>query len=171
MGPRTRAAKNGSNARSQSAPATARYSLSDRWALTGRGRLAWRFRIAPPGEVRRPLTPDLSFVRNDQLRGLSYEAAEIPALAPDVAVEILSPGDRTIDVAGENLRVYLAAGTSLVVVVDPKTRTVNLHDHSGRARLTEEDLPEHPALPGFSLALEGTVRSAGVTALGGLVDN
>ncbi|MFY9630380.1 MAG: Uma2 family endonuclease, partial [Candidatus Cybelea sp.] len=68
----------------------------------------WRFRIAPPGEVRRPLVPDVAYVSNERLRPLNDEEVETPPLAPDVAVEILSPGDRRADLE-DKIGVYLRA--------------------------------------------------------------
>ena len=122
----------------------------DRWA-TGRGEVGteWRFRVAPPNEVRRPLVPDVSYVSNERLRPLSDEEIEIPALAPDVAVEILSPDDRRIDI-DDKIGVYLRAGSSLVIVVDPKKRAVELHDGAATTLLDENRTIEHRALPGFS---------------------
>lgn len=122
----------------------------DQWA-TGRGEAGpeWRFRVAPPGEVRRPLVPDVAYVSNERLRPLSDDELQLPPFAPDVAVEILSPGDRRADV-DDKIDVYLRSGSSLVIVVDPRKRTVELHDHTGVARLREGDAIEHRALPGFS---------------------
>ncbi len=79
-----------------------------RWAER-RGEIGteWRFRVAPPGEVRRPLVPDVSYVSNERLRPLTDAEIEIPPLAPDVAVEILSPDDRRIDI-DDKISVYLA---------------------------------------------------------------
>src|SRR5579863_1557319 len=59
-----------------------------RWAK-GRGGVGpeWRFRVAPPGEIRRPLVPDVAYVSNDRLRPLSYEELQVPPLAPDVRSE------------------------------------------------------------------------------------
>jgi Uma2 family endonuclease len=122
----------------------------DRWAA-GRGEVGpeWRFRIAPPGEVRRPLVPDVAYVSNERLRPLSDEDLQIPPLAPDVAVEILSRDDRRIDV-DDKISTYLRAGSLLVMVVDPANRSVELHDASGETRLDEDAAIEHAALPGFS---------------------
>jgi len=124
-----------------------------RWAV-GRGEAGpeWRFRVAPPGEMRRPLVPDVAYVSNERLRPLSDEEIEIPPLAPDVAVEILSPGDRRVDL-DEKLDVYLRAGSSLVVVVDPQRRVVELHDRDQVVLLSESAAIEHRALPGFSYPL------------------
>src|SRR5947209_18307452 len=67
-------------------------ALLDAWAA-GRGEVGteWRFRIAPPGEVRRPLVPDLAYVSKERLAGLEGMDLQAPPLAPDVAIEILSP--------------------------------------------------------------------------------
>jgi len=122
----------------------------DQWAAS-RGEVGpeWRFRVAPPGEVRRPLVPDVAFVSNERLRQLSDQELQIPPLAPDVAVEILSPDDRRIDV-DDKIDVYLRAGSSLVIVVDPQQRIVELHDGDKTTRLDEDAAIEHSALPEFS---------------------
>jgi Uma2 family endonuclease len=123
------------------------------WA-TGRGQVGpeWRFRVAPPGEIRRPLVPDLAYVSNARLRALSDADLEVPPLAPDVAVEILSPDDRRVDV-DDKIDTYLRAGSSLVIVVDPRQHVVELHDRSAVVRLNENDAIEHAALPGFSYSV------------------
>jgi len=120
------------------------------WAA-GRGEVGpeWRFRVAPSGEVRRPLVPDVAYVSNERLRPLSDEELEVPPLAPDVAVEILSPDDRRIDV-DDKIDVYLRAGSALVIVVDPRRRVVELHDTSATTHLEEGASIVHAALPGFS---------------------
>lgn len=120
-----------------------------RWAK-GRGRVGpeWRFRVAPPGEIRRPLVPDVAYVANERLRELSDEDLQVPTLAPNLAVEILSPDDRRIDI-DDKIETFLRAGSSLVIIVDPKERIVELHDSLGAARLGEDATIEHAALPGF----------------------
>lgn len=124
------------------------------WA-EGRGEVGpeWRFRVAPPNEIRRPLVPDVSYVSNERLadleEGLELEA---PPFAPDVAVEVLSAGYREARVA-HKVAVYLASGASLVIVVYPRDRAVHLHDAHGARVLRGDDMIEHDALPGFSLAL------------------
>ncbi len=122
----------------------------DRWAQ-GRGEVGpeWRFRVAPPGQLRRPLVPDVAYVSNERLRPLSDNELEIPPLAPDAAVEILSTDDHRADV-DDKIDVYLHAGSSLVIVVDPEQRAVELHDRAQSACLDEMGTIEHWALPRFS---------------------
>lgn len=124
-----------------------------RWAM-GRGKVGpeWRFRVAPPGEIRRPLVPDVAYVSNERLHTLSDADLEVPPLSPDVAVEILSPDDRRIDI-DDKISAFLRGGSSLVVVVDPQPRIVELHDRSGVVRLDEDDVIEHAALAGFAYSV------------------
>lgn len=125
------------------------YTQLKLWA-NGRGEVGpeWRFRVSPPGEVRRPLVPDVAYISNQRLRPLSDEELQMPPLAPDVAVEILSPDDRRADV-DDKIRTYLQAGSSLVIAVDPQRRVVELHDPRATTRLDETGAIEHPALQGF----------------------
>jgi len=129
----------------------------DQWAAE-RGEVGpeWRFRVAPPGEIRRPLVPDVAYVSNERLRPLTYEELQVPPLAPDVAVEILSPDDRCADV-DDKIDTYLRAGSSLVIVVDPSERVVELHDRLNVARLGETAIIEHAAA-GVSLFGQRSVR-------------
>jgi Uma2 family endonuclease len=123
------------------------------WAK-GRGQVAteWRFRIAPPGEMPRPLVPDIAFVRDERLRGLTYEEAQAPSFAPDVAIEILSPGNRRLDM-DDKINVFLRSGTSLVMLVHPLQRIVELHDAAEKRVLTQTETLEHAALPEFRYPL------------------
>ena len=77
---------------------------------------------------------------------------QLPPLAPDVAVEILSPHDRRIDVDDKN-DVYLRAGSTLVIVVDSPRRVVELHDATATTYLDEGASIEHAAMPGFYYAV------------------
>lgn len=123
------------------------------WA-EGRGETGpeWRFRIAPPGEIRRPLVPDVSYVANERLRELEGYDLEVPPFAPNVAVEILSPGWKRRHLE-HKIGVYLAGGSELVIVVDPRAREVRLYDANGERAVRGEQAIEHAALPGFALGL------------------
>jgi Uma2 family endonuclease len=70
------------------------------------------------------------------------------------AVEVLSPSDRFAAVV-DKARDYLAAGTLLVWVIDPKGRTAAAFYPDGSARLLGEDdvLDGGDVLPGFSVSL------------------
>lgn len=101
-----------------------------------------------PDTVR---APDLSFVRADRL------SADGPAPgfyrgAPDLAIEVISPHDRHGEVRAK-VREYLAAGTAMVIVVDPEERAVSVY-RPGRdaVELTESDLIDgEDVVPGWKL--------------------
>lgn len=82
----------------------------------------WRFRVPVPNGPRRPLVPDVSYVSRERLRALSADELPVPPIAPDVAIEVLSPGDRRDDVA-DKIATYLSAGTALLMIIDPESRT------------------------------------------------
>jgi len=125
-----------------------------KWALSGsHGRVAseWRFRVSPPGAVVRPLVPDVAFLAYERLPAdAARDDVQVPLGAPTVAVEILSPYDRRSDVQ-DKVATYLAAGTSAVVIVDPRRETMTVHDRDGARVLGAGDVLVHPSLPGFSL--------------------
>ncbi len=113
----------------------------------------WRFRIQPPGEARRPLVPDVAFLSYKRLPLSEMEVTEEPLVAPDAVVEVRSPDDRRPDIE-EKVRVYLAAGTQVVFLVDPGARSVTICDADGRRRLDEKDIIRHRTLPGFRLRVK-----------------
>lgn len=94
--------------------------------------------------------PDVSFVRRERLE--SYGAGGWGRTPPDVVVEVLSPSDRPGKVQ-EKVQDYLAAGCSLVWVVDARRRTVTVHEPPGAARVVgeHESLDGGAVLPGFRL--------------------
>jgi Uma2 family endonuclease len=123
------------------------------WADEGGGRVGpeWRFRVAPPGEIVRPLVPDVAFLSYETLaQDATFDDVEVPLAAPTVAVEILSPSDRHADVT-DKVATYLAAGSAAVIVVDPKQETIVLHDRDGSRTLRAGDVLGHASMPGFTL--------------------
>ena len=128
----------------------------------GHGRVGteWRFRVPPPGRVVRPLVPDVAFLSYAALPvEAPWEDVEVPLAAPTVAVEILSPDDRRVDVR-DKIGVYLAAGSCAVIVVDPEGVTLAVHDRDGVRILRAGGTLTHAALPGFSLDVAGLFERA-----------
>jgi Uma2 family endonuclease len=122
------------------------------WAR-GKGEVGteWRFRITPPGKVRRPLVPDVAFISYERSAGLDGEDLEVPPVAPDIAVEVLSPGDIRAHI-DEKRRVYLAAGVSLVLHVDPKRERIDAYRPDGSHEIVSLDAPYTPLeFPGLVL--------------------
>jgi len=137
------------HAYAQGALAAALGAWADRTG-TGRVGLEWDFLVTPPGEAARPLVPDIAFLSYERIGYDDEEAAQIPYMAPDVAVEILSPGDRCRDI-DEKIRVYLAAGAKSVVLIDPVARTFTAYDAEGSQSFGRDDTFSHLSLPGFTV--------------------
>jgi Uma2 family endonuclease len=73
------------------------------------------------------LAPDVAFVRTERL---PQKRTGFPELAPDLAVEIVSPGNTTAELA-RKIGIYLEAGVRAVWVVYPNERQVVVHRPEG----------------------------------------
>ena len=98
------------------------------------------------GEDIHPLVPDVAYVSYDRLRPLSPKDREVPSIAPEIVVEILSPDDRQKDV-DEKRRVYFAWGVRLELIADPDSRYVDVYDADGRHERVDASLETYsPAI-------------------------
>jgi Uma2 family endonuclease len=99
--------------------------------------------------------PDVSFVRTSRLQGPD----EYFNGAPDLAVEIVSPGDDASDLR-QKIKQYLDAGTSVVWVVYPRSRQIEIHTPGKTIRrVGVEDTLEAPELlPGFQLSVRAILQ-------------
>jgi Uma2 family endonuclease len=99
-----------------------------------------------PDTVR---APDIAFIHKDRLSGELPEEAFWPG-APDLAVEVVSPGDtyREVD---EKAKKWIAAGAKLVWVVNPLQQTVNVYRPDGLIGTlgVKDELTGEVVLPGF----------------------
>jgi Uma2 family endonuclease len=103
-----------------------------------------------PDTVR---APDFWFVRKERISAEGLPPGFWPG-APDLAVEVLSPSDRFLDVMLK-MDEYLQAGTRLVWVLDPYGRTAGVFRADGTRTLMGEDgvLDGEDLLPGFRIPL------------------
>jgi Uma2 family endonuclease len=105
------------------------------------------FKIATgPDTVR---APDIAFVNRARIEQTGVYKGFRPG-APDLAVEVLSPGD-TVEEVEEKTAEWLAAGARAVWIVSPKRRTVTVHRSSKDIKvLSEQDeLDGEDIVPGF----------------------
>lgn len=95
------------------------------------------------------LGPDVAFVRRDRLPPRRERRHYLP-LAPDLAVEIVSPSDRTKTVMDKVME-YLDYGVRVVWVVYPVRQTVMVWngDRTGRLLGETDELDGGEVLPGF----------------------
>ena len=98
--------------------------------------------------------PDLSFVSWNRLPGRRVPREPIPDLAPDLAVEVLSPSNTEREME-RKLHDYFTAGIFLVWYVDPAARAVTVFTAADQPVLLREGqtLDGGSVLPGFTLAL------------------
>jgi len=103
--------------------------------------------------------PDVAFVRRERIQrtGIPEGSIEGP---PDLAIEVLSPSNTRADIHAK-VADYLAAGTPMVWIVDPRRKTVTVHrellsprEVAGEGRLEGEDV-----VPGFSVSLPDIFES------------
>ncbi|MCA1614256.1 MAG: Uma2 family endonuclease [Acidobacteria bacterium] len=99
-----------------------------------------------PDTVR---APDVSFIRQGRVEEVGDAKGYWPG-APDLAVEVNSPGD-TVGEVEEKVGEWLDAGAPLVWVVSPKLRTVTVYrSREDITTLTEKDtLDGEQIVPGF----------------------
>jgi Uma2 family endonuclease len=91
--------------------------------------------------------PDIAFVRTERVvRSLKFYDG-----APDLAVEVVSPGDSYTDVE-EKTAEWLRGGTRAVIIVDPRRQTVRV-DRAGETAYVEDAIVVDDVIPGWRLPL------------------
>ena len=123
-----------------------------------KSRLGWVFtssnlyRCFPdrPDQIRKP---DVSFIARDRF-GPEHFASRIVTIAPDLAVEVVSPNDKAEDLE-RKVHDYLLAGVRLVWLVFPEARLGRVHRPDGSANLLtiEDAFDGESVLPGLRLPL------------------
>jgi len=105
----------------------------------------------PDGES--VLVPDAAFIRRERLPEGDLPAGFCPVV-PDLVVEVVSPSDSEPAVR-EKVNEWLAGGVSVVWVVDPQRRLVEVWTADGlRLSIGENEwLTGEPVLPGFRVAV------------------
>jgi Uma2 family endonuclease len=103
-----------------------------------------------PDTVR---APDAAFVRADRIpdpRPVKFWEG-----APDLAVEVLSPSD-TVEEIESKMKEYFDAGTTEVIVISPKLRTVKVHRRDGTAvtLAAGDTLAGLESIPGFEVSVD-----------------
>lgn len=108
--------------------------------------------------VKGSVIPDASFILQERIdEHKKIHGEEPPAwwLAPDLAIEVVSPNDRHSAIM-RKVDSYLQHGTQLVWVVDPQNNTIQVYSVSQptSVMLREGDtLVGEPVLPDFRIAV------------------
>jgi Uma2 family endonuclease len=104
-----------------------------------------------PSQVR---APDVTFIRHNRLPGGRVPRDPIPALAPTLAVEVLSPSNTKREMH-RKLYDYFAAGAELVWYIDPDSQSAAVYTAPDQCTELGPDgvLSGGNVLPGFELPL------------------
>ncbi len=95
--------------------------------------------------------PDISFVKQERLpaRFRSY-----PNIAPDLAIEVASPGDKDYEIEAKIIE-YQQAGVSLIWMIHPVSRRVDVYRQISGLRpqfyMGADELDGEDIIPGFKL--------------------
>jgi Uma2 family endonuclease len=105
-----------------------------------------------PGLVR---IPDVSYISWDRFPNRQIPAQPLPDLAPNLAVEVLSPSNTELELQNK-LEDYFAANVELVWVIDPDARNVRVFTEQSQWTVLHADqvLDGGSVLPGFTLPLQ-----------------
>jgi Uma2 family endonuclease len=99
------------------------------------------------------LAPDVAFVHRSRIPSEGLPDRFFPG-PPDLAVEVVSPGDRPKAIA-EKVAEYHEGGTRIVVIVDPKSRSVTVHRTTGPERFESASVVHlEDLLPGFGVPVD-----------------
>jgi Uma2 family endonuclease len=101
-----------------------------------------------PDTVR---APDVAFVRRERLLDVNPERGYYPG-PPDLAVEVISPNDLYTEVE-EKVAEWLAYGTRMMLVVNPRQKTVAVHRNGSTVRILGPDdtIDGEDVVPGWTL--------------------
>jgi Uma2 family endonuclease len=126
------------------------------WRFVRPGKLGW---VMPPdGAVRLfpklVRIPDVSFIRRERAPGGKFPKVPVLNLVPDLAVEILSPGNTRPEMR-RKVREYCLAGIPLVWLINPRTRSAEVYTSPDKKKRVgiNQALKGGKVLPGFSLTL------------------
>jgi Uma2 family endonuclease len=103
--------------------------------------------------------PDIAFFSYTRLPREYGRTKKYPPVAPDIAIEVLSPSDEWKEVLNK-VGEYLIAGVSVVCVVDPQNDEVRLYfpDRPEQVLSRIDRLTFPSILPGFELSLSNLLN-------------
>ena len=98
--------------------------------------------------------PDVAFVSRERLRSVSVPDEAYPAIAPDLVVEVLSPGNTPAEMTRKRLE-YFNSGVRIVWIVDCRRRSVGVYTSPDAHTVLDESatIDGGDVLPEFTSAV------------------
>jgi Uma2 family endonuclease len=106
--------------------------------------------------------PDVAFLSWRHFPARVLPPEPVPAIAPDLAVEVLSAGN-TREEMNRKLKDYFAAGVKLVWFIDPASESAIVYEglRTSRNLTSGDSLKGGKVLPEFELPLKELFKKAG----------
>jgi Uma2 family endonuclease len=106
--------------------------------------------------------PDVAFAGWDQFPNRELPEEGAPEIVPELAAEVLSKSNTAAEMS-RKLREYFRAGSRLVWLIDPQTKTVAVYTSPTRSKvLTSNDsLDGGKVLPGFAMPVASLFANLG----------
>lgn len=123
--------------------------------------------LGPDGTLRilrdQIRVPDVCFIRWSKFPGGTLPRVQVPQIAPDLEVEVLSPSNSKGEMQ-RKLHDYFTAGVELVWYIDPVSRTATVYTSPDEYQVLDENqtLTGGSVLPGFELPLKTLFQRAGL---------
>jgi Uma2 family endonuclease len=121
--------------------------------------------VGPDGLIRlkvgRTRAPDVAFIRWEKFPGGQFPTAAVPAVAPDLTVEVLSKGNTRAEIETK-LDEYFLAGVTTAWVIDPAREIARIYEsrHAVAELSIDGILRAQKVLPGFELLLRDLLNRA-----------
>jgi len=105
--------------------------------------------------------PDVSFISWERIPNQEMPEDPIPAIIPDLAIEVISKGN-TRQEMDRKLREYFKAGVRLAWLIYPNSLTAEVYTSPRKIQIIKKDgvLDGGEILPGFSLTLKSLFERA-----------
>ena len=95
-------------------------------------------------------------ITSESVQKIDFQAIPVP-FAPDIAIEVLSPSEKTID-THRKVQDYIGAGSKEVWIADDFNRKIFIYSSTSVRVLAEGDTLDSSLLPGFTVAVADLFR-------------
>ena len=110
--------------------------------------------------------PDVAFLSRDRFPGGQFPQEAYPSLAPDLAIEVLSPGNTKAEMMRKRIE-YFHSGVRLVWIVDCRSRSVAVYTSPVGVTVLDEEatITGGDVLPGFECVVADFFRDLDANSL------